>query len=120
MSNVQVSAFLQSGAKWTGKVKSTVKDTPTYDPATGAVTWNVGNISATKGVISAPIEATFQVEFTPPVNLVGRDAPLLSETKIQGTDSFTGQSLVSLDSALLSSVPDDKTIPPEINRQIQP
>lgn len=110
VSNLVVSAYLQSGARFTGKIKSSIASVPSYDPNSGLVSWNIGSVPATKGVISAPLEAVFQVEATPAINQVNRSVPLLSESKAEGTDSFTGLSMSARAQQLDSSVPYDKTV----------
>jgi hypothetical protein len=109
-SNVQVSSFLQSGSIWTGKVKSNIESVPVYEPATGKVTWSIDSIAATKGIISAPIEAIFQISNTPAVNQVGQDVTILNSTNLTAQDQFTGAKLSSSDSPLTTAIPDDKTI----------
>ena len=88
VSNVKVSAFLQSGIRWTGKVKSNITSVPSYDERTQEVVWNIDKILATKGVISSPVEAIFQIEATPNVTQAGQTMPILGQTEIQALDDF--------------------------------
>jgi len=108
--NIAVSAYLQSGSRFTGMVKSNIDTVPTYDSGTGLVTWQIPSLPATKGVISTPAEAIFQVENTPAVNQVGQNVGLLSDTKVGWTDSFTGQTMSVSALPLDTSLPYDKTI----------
>lgn len=109
VTNVTVSAYLQSGSRFTGNVKTNTDSAPTYDPNSGLVTWSVGFLPATKGVISSPAEAVFQIENTPAVNQVNQSVPLLGETNIEWTDSFIGQVFQGSALALDTSLPYDKT-----------
>ncbi|MBN2197725.1 hypothetical protein JW698_00795 [Candidatus Wolfebacteria bacterium] len=99
---VGIRAFLQSGVKWTGQVKSNTETVPTYNERTQEIVWNIDRIPATKGVVSAPIEAIFQIEVTPNITQLNRLIPLLSETFLSAVDEFTGLKLESLAPALNS------------------
>ncbi len=88
VSNVKISAFLQSGVRWTGQVKSSINSVPSYDERTQEVIWNIDKVLATQGVILSPIEAIFQVEATPNVTQAGQNMPLLGQIMIQAKDDF--------------------------------
>ena len=119
VANIQVSAFLQSGSRFTGKFKSNLEgQPPVFDQNSGRVLWQVRSIPATKGIVGQPAEAIFQIETTPAVNQIGQELPLLSETKIQALDSFTNLTLESSDGPLTTSLPDDPTL--EGDRRVQP
>ncbi|KKW45959.1 MAG: hypothetical protein A3A43_00340 [Candidatus Liptonbacteria bacterium RIFCSPLOWO2_01_FULL_56_20] len=119
VSNVVVSAFLQSGTRFTGTVVSTIDAKPVYNAASGEVRWEIGNLAATKGVIGQPLEAVFQIENTPAVNQVGQTIPLLGETRIQANDMFVNAALVNSAPSVLSDVRDDPTITTS-DRKVQP
>jgi hypothetical protein len=108
--SVQVVAPLPSGIRWTGQVKGANGSEPHSDASRGLVVWNVGTIAATKGIISPPIEATFQVEAMPAVNQVGQELQLLGETKVQGIDGFTNAALAASDGVMTTALPDDTTL----------
>lgn len=110
VANVTVSAYLQSGSKLTGVVKSNLDTQPAYDQNSGLVTWQIPFLPATKGIVGEPAEAIFQVENTPAVNQVGQNVSLLGPTSIQWTDSFVGQTLQSSAMALGTDLPYDKTV----------
>lgn len=119
ISGAQVSAFLQSGARWTGKVSSSIDSKPEYDSASGKITWNIGDIMANKGVISDPIEAVFQVEVTPAVNQIGQYITFLGNTSIQWHDNFTDAQLSDSYVSLNTLLVDDATIGVMVNRTVQ-
>jgi hypothetical protein len=119
VSGVRLSAFLQSGTKFTGKVAGNVASKPTYNAASGEVRWDVGNIIATKGVIGEPVEAVFQIEHTPAVNQVGQTVALLGETRIEWADAFVEQTFSSVVPPVTTDLPDDKTIT-QSERRVQP
>lgn len=119
VSDAKVSAFLQSGSRFTGVVKSNIPSVPVYNAASGEVSWYIGNIQANKGVVDAPLEAIFQIENTPAVNQVGQAVTLIGETKITAKDTFTDLILESTDFSLTTNLPDDKTIT-QYGRAVQP
>ncbi len=119
VSGITVSAYLQSGSRFTGKVKSNTDTSPTYNPNSGLVTWLINSLPATKGVIGQPAEAIFQIENTPAINQAGQYVPLLSEPKVEWTDSFTGNHMQASVLPLDTSLPYDKTID-ALNRAVQP
>jgi len=86
--NIEVRTFLQSGVHWTGQIKNNVSSTLTYNERTQEVTWLIDRIPATKGVISKPAEAIFQIEATPNITQIGQPMPLLSETILRAIDEF--------------------------------
>ncbi len=118
VSNIEASASLQSGARWTGVVKTNIGSQPSYDPASGKITWNIGNMTATKGIISSPAETIFQIELTPAVNQVNQFITFLSDTRIQGKDTFTNSDLTNSAPALSTELPDDTAITTQ-NRTVQ-
>ena len=75
--------------------------------------WNLSSIAANKGVIDQPLEAVFQVEVVPLPGMAGSYVPLLSETIVKATDTFSGKELTARDEALTSALPDDPTIKPK-------
>lgn len=105
-----VSAYLQPGTRFTGVAKSVTDTTPTYNPGSGLVTWQIPFIPATKGFLSPPAEAVFQVEVIPSVNQAGSNAVFLGETSVRWTDAFTGEQLAARANELDTSLPHDTTI----------
>lgn len=119
VSGAKVRAYLQSGTRFTGVVKSNTASVPVYNAASGEVVWNIGNIPAAKGVIDAPLEAIFQIENTPAVNQVGGRIPLIGETQITAQDLFAGVEISNTDFSIATDLPDDKTID-RSNRTVRP
>ncbi len=100
--DVGIKAFLQSGVSWTGQVKSNAETAPTYNERTQEVSWLINRIPATKGVISSPIEAIFQIEVIPNITQLNQLIPLLSETIFSASDEFSGVKLTGSAPALNS------------------
>lgn len=108
--DVTVSAELPQGVTWTGVMKSNTDSVPLYDEGTRVMSWEIDEIAATKGVLSAPVEAIFQVEAIPNEGLVGQFQPLLSNTTLEAKDGFTGMTLNYSDLFLNTSLSDDQTV----------
>jgi hypothetical protein len=82
----------------------------TYDESSRFVVWELGNISATKGVLTTPLEVIFQIVGVPASSHVGLFQPLLDVTRLTGDDVFTGISLSASHAALTTSLTDDPTV----------
>ena len=95
MSDVTVSAKLQPGVSFTGKVKTNTDSSPTVDQNSGIVTWKLSNLSAGRGIISDPAEAIIQLEYTPSNLDAGRDVTLIESSTAEAKDLFTGAILTS-------------------------
>lgn len=108
--NIVLIAFLQSGARFTGQLKSNTDSIPTYNPNTGLVTWRLSSLPATKGIVSEPAEAVFQIEATPAITQLKRKMPLLGATKAEGMDVFTGEALQAEAPEVDTDLPNDPTI----------
>jgi hypothetical protein len=119
LSPVHMEAFVQSGAKFTGKAKSTVTTLPQYDAATGRVTWDIPSVPATRGVVGGPVEGVFQIEVLPSITQVGQSIPLMSELRVRATDVFTGVILEDTAPPLTTDIPEDTTVS-VTDRRVQP
>jgi len=98
---------------FTGAVKSNISSQPTYNNLTQEVIWNIDKIVATKGIISEPIEAIFQIQATPNVTQVKYFQPLLGQTKIEVQDNYTGVTLENAALPVNTQLPYDLTVKPE-------
>ncbi len=117
--NVEVRGSLGSGVKWIGLVKSDAESSPIYNDRTQEVVWNIDKISATRGILSDPLEAIFKVEVTPNVTEVGQYKELLGKTTLTATDDFTGIDMTNSDTSVTTNLIDDKTVRPEDGRVVQ-
>ncbi len=108
---VTVRAFLGGNVKFTGLAKvNSGSAVPTYNDRTQEVTWTISRIPATVGVISTPIEATFQIEATPSSSDVGRFMELIKDSSIKGTDEFTSLEVSYSNPSVTTQLPDDATV----------
>ena len=108
---VEIEATLAPGVRFTGIVKSNMgSSTPQYDASTSQVRWAIAKIVANKGVVNAPVEAVFQIEATPNVAQAGQVMPLMGETTLTATDTFTSSTITMTAPALTSQIANDPTV----------
>lgn len=92
LKDVVVEASLPSNVEWKNNflpANANIK----YQPFTGKIIWEIGDLKAGTGIISPKKEIAFQVAFQPTKNLVGKFAPLVENITAQGKDSFTNKLL---------------------------
>lgn len=99
--NVEVRAFLKSGVK---------SSSPLYNERTQEIVWLINKIPATKGVISSPLEAVFQIEATPNITQAGNYQPLIKDTTITAFDEFSETQLQNQAAGVTTALPDDLTV----------
>ncbi|MBI2035900.1 MAG: hypothetical protein HYT12_04475 [Candidatus Liptonbacteria bacterium] len=93
IADVELRAFLKPGVRATGVIKSNVDAEPVYNERTQEMIWRIPGIQATRGVISEPLEAIFQIEALPTVNMIGQSMPLVGGVELKATDLFTNATL---------------------------
>lgn len=114
--DVEIKSFLEAGVRMTGMVKSNIETVPLFNERTQEVIWKIDKIVATRGILSDPIEAIFQIEAVPNVTQIGREQPLLRKTTVEAIDGFTNIKLINADEPLTTSLIDDKTVGREEGR----
>jgi hypothetical protein len=71
----------------------------TYDSVTRELVWNIGNMSAGQGMVSNPLNISFQVALTPSDSQAGSKAGIIGSVSIKGDDSWTDSLLESTSAA---------------------
>lgn len=110
ISGAEFSARLPAGVKWTGKVKANSTNEPMYDENNNLVRWKIDRVVATRGVISEPYEAIFQVEVAPTAGQVGQILDLLGATDFVARDDFADVTITASDVKVDTNLPDDTTV----------
>jgi len=108
--DVIVSAGLPDGVSWTGEVKSNIDTVPSYDKDKKKVVWKIDNIKATRGVITSPVEAIFQIKAVPDNRDVGQFQSLLANTRLEAIDMFTNKKLQASDTFLNTNLVSDNSV----------
>jgi hypothetical protein len=96
LTNTKVVATLPQGVTWKG-VMSTAAGLPqpSFNRNTSQVIWNLGSLPSGVGTNGqAAYELVFQVTLRPSTTQTNQAAPLINNTSLAGTDSFTGQNIV--------------------------
>jgi len=119
ISNIKISSFILSGTTYTGVFKSNIDIKPEYNKDSGLFSVNIPFIPANRGVINDPIEIVFQVENIPSINQIDNDITLLSQTKFEAQNEFTGENISLSVPEVKTDLINDPTIK-VLNRRVQP
>ena len=92
VNGAQVTAMLPQNVTWTGFTSPSTEQI-SYDPTSGQILWNVGNMVANTGVNSEPRSVSFQVAVTPSITQASSTIMLLNGATMTGTDAYSGESL---------------------------
>ncbi|MBX4191665.1 MAG: hypothetical protein KW804_02610, partial [Candidatus Doudnabacteria bacterium] len=105
VSNTKVVASLPLPASaWKNVVvPEAEKNRLSYDPNSGKITWNIGDLSAFAGKYSPVAQVRFQLEVWPTESDRGKPMDLLSNIQAVGTDTFTSMEVKSSSTQNLST-----------------
>jgi len=67
-----------------------------YDQTTREIVWTIGDMSAGQGLISNPLNVSFQVAVTPMNSQIGGTAGIIGQAVIRGTDGWADIALESI------------------------
>lgn len=110
MQNITLRAFLGPNVIFTGVTKSDLATSPVYNPRTQEVVWEIDRLAATKGFLTEPAKAIFQVSLTPSLDQQGSFATLIGETSLTATDTFTGETFNAKFDGVTTQLKDDPTV----------
>ncbi len=109
LSDVVVEAFLPSYVQWENKVYQTGEDIK-YEAASGKITWKIGKLAASTGILLPTRTVTFQVGLTPSLSQLGQTIEVVKAPQVSGSDDFTDAEISATASALRSDMPDDTSV----------
>ena len=72
----------------------------TYNEATREIVWNIGDMAAGQGLVSSPLNVSFQIAVSPMNSQIGGTAGIIGQAVIKGGDEWTEASLESVSPAL--------------------
>ncbi len=72
----------------------------TYNEATREIVWNIGDMVAGQGLVSSPLNVSFQIAVSPMNSQIGGTAGIIGQAVIKGGDEWTEASLESVSPAL--------------------
>lgn len=109
LAGVKVEAYLPPHVQWKSEVRPTNADL-NYNPRTGQLIWQVGDLPATTGLLLPVKEVAFQVAITPGLAYLGNSVELIRQSKATGQDTFTNLEIESVSSAVDTNLPDDPVV----------
>ncbi|TSC60362.1 MAG: Uncharacterized protein LiPW15_240 [Parcubacteria group bacterium LiPW_15] len=115
-----IKATVIPGVNFTGQVKSNADTKPTYDAQSGVITWNLGSVPATKGIVTPAFEAVFQIEYTPSNLQVGKEVVLLGATELSAKDVFVDRGISAASDQITTFLKEDPKIPSNLDRNVRP
>lgn len=101
-----VSAFLPSYIRFLG-VTNPIDAPLSYNVNNGEIIWNVGSIAAGTGALNAVQEISFQVGLIPSLSQVYSAPILVSDTVVEGVDTFTGVNIREVKGTLTTRLDSD-------------
>lgn len=108
LSNVEVRAFLPPHVKWLSKTSPSNSGLK-YNPQTGQLIWQIGDLSAATGVLLPVKEVAFQISITPSLADLDNLVELIGQSKVTGLDNFVNLELSNIDEFIDTELPDDLT-----------
>jgi len=113
--NLKVKANLPLQVRLTGEISS--KEAKfSFDSASREIVWEIGELTAGKGISGPGPEISFQVALTPD-SAQRREIPeLISQVRIIGEDIWTGEKVEATADPVNASLPDDPTITEEMGQ----
>ena len=110
VSGVKVEASLPTGVVMTGKIYPEDVEIK-YNERTNGLTWDIGNLAAGTGILSAAKEVRFQVKINPSPNQENTEASILGPSTISGKDLFSDSNLSVTMDGKSSYLSEDTKIP---------
>lgn len=111
MSAIRVRGTLAQGAIFTNQyVNNASGTTVSYDPVTREFVWDIPRLSATRGVLDAPLELIVQIGVVPRAENLEGPAPIFESLSIAATDDFIGIPFTSTHGAFTSAEMRDVTV----------
>jgi len=106
--NVKVKAVLPQNVSLTGKILPQSEAANfAFDSQSREIVWSAGDIASGTGVTGDPVSLSFQVSLVPNASQRGDKASLIGLAQISGENQFTNTAVVSRDSGVDTSLPDD-------------
>ena len=101
LENAEIKASLPPNIKWENVI-SPQDAKITFNSVSGEVRWNIGKLKAGTGVLSPALLSEFKLSIIPSIADAGETVLLLSASRLEAKDTFTGED-VGLDIGPLST-----------------
>ena len=109
LGDVHVESYLPVGIQWTGKIEPANAQIE-YDPGSGKVVWQIGDLPAATGILLPIKHVAFQVKLVPSINQVGERVTLIEQSTVYGFDKFTEKQISDTDGPVSTNLPDEPGI----------
>jgi len=109
MAGVKVETTLPGGVSFTGKIFPENSNL-TFNERTNSIVWDIGNLEAGTGILTAAKEVGFQIKLIPAPNQEDGYADLLNKSVLSGKDLYTGENLSYTADVKTTYLPEDKKI----------
>ncbi len=106
--DVEIAATIPPNVEWKGTVYPKDADIA-FDASSGKVRWKIRNIEGGSGVIAPVILGAFRVGVLPGEADLGKSLTLVTESKLTGKDTFTGETVEETLGVFSSELRDDPT-----------
>jgi hypothetical protein len=112
LSNTKVIASLPlSPASWKNVIiPDSEKNRLSYDPNSGKITWNIGDLAAFTGKYIPALKVTFHLQVTPTEVDRNKSMTLLSNVQAYGNDNFTGKNLETIKIEMITTADIDDDV----------
>ncbi|MCK4918178.1 MAG: hypothetical protein KAS02_00115 [Candidatus Pacebacteria bacterium] len=90
ISKAKVVATLPAYVKWMDRISPSFENIK-FNQVGGEIVWDIGDLPAGAGILTAMKEVSFQVSFLPSLSQVGSEPVLIDNLYIEGVDDFTGK-----------------------------
>jgi len=113
LKNVKVKATLPEEVKLTGKIfPETEASKFAFDPESREIVWEIGDLTAGKGISEPGPNIAFQIAFIPTLAQRGQSPILIGEAKVSAEDLWTEANLEKTSNPVDTTLPDELTINP--------
>ena len=109
LSNISVEANLPPHVRWLNNFKPSDANLK-YNSQTGKLIWEIGDLSASTGILSPVAQVAFQVSITPSLAHLGSIVELVGQSQVTAWDDFVETELTVVDKVIETKLPDDPTI----------
>ncbi|KKS38946.1 MAG: hypothetical protein A3G49_04350 [Candidatus Sungbacteria bacterium RIFCSPLOWO2_12_FULL_41_11] len=104
---VKLYASLPGNVRWLDQITGDKKEKLSFNPSSGELIWDAGDVFAGTGVVRPRMFLAFNVAITPGENAVNNRALLVKNIRIAGVDSFTKTALESIADDVTTELKED-------------
>jgi hypothetical protein len=119
LSGVTVRALLPTYATFVGTV-SPSSESVVYNPQSGEVIWNAGDLAASTGFSAPARNVSFQVAIVPSLSQIGKTPAILGPASVTGLDKFTQNTIKESSREVTTAIEDSFMYTGEATKVVAP